>query len=67
MRSHVTFTTPRFNQTEVHPHFIRGALTVLPAPSAPVHPVDGPRVFSNQWWAYGSALKAGTSRKPAVR
>jgi hypothetical protein len=22
MRSHVTFRTPRFNQTEVHPHFI---------------------------------------------
>lgn len=22
MRSHVTFITPRFNQTEVHPHFI---------------------------------------------
>ena len=24
MRSHVTFTTRRLNQTEVHPHFING-------------------------------------------
>ena len=23
--------------------------------------------FSNQWWAYGSALNASTSRKPLLR
>ena len=58
MRSHVTFTTRRFNQTvqKVTWHYEdalrRGgspgapaprAAPASPPPSAPVHPVDGPR------------------------